>query len=671
MLGGRAAGQRWMKYLGMLFILLPVVSQVNRAYSRFESNSSIYEGIVNNFTHPDAAYQTRRIGEHQMRVIVYIGESTSLMQWGLFGYPRATSVDLQRFTRQHAGLIAFDRVQATHAHTSLSLLEALSFGVDAKEDYLPITERRRVSLVDVLDRLSIPTLLLSNQWAAGASNMAGSVIFKNLAQVEYIRDNGLIGEQAWNKVSFDAEYFKTAVQRFQDLAPQGPGVLFLHSYAGHGDYLLNIPESARRPVDSRLDGISRLAAFGSLAGRDAPVRLVDQGYDSAMRYVSFSLSDVMTQAKNTDMPTVVVYFSDHGESPYGDFGHDSARFSHEMSRVPFLMYFNDAAQVAAPDLYRQFSQAAREHQKSTLAQLPATVLRLLGYQMISTAHGYAGIGLDPVDSLVPVVVRRLGQRITYIRSHGAQQESLGYAEDVTDPATAIWLNRRLENQAVSSDAPSLCYGDVNTWAKAARGSIVADCLEVPLVMSQGVLDAAPVLASERPGWILNAVADIAARRQQTLRLNASALPADQACAAVSSWVGARQAQHAFADPPEAALQLVVDGAAGSVPPACHRLAQQSVAVVLKAPKDAQHNEDRFSRWLASLALAGGQQRIVLNHAPSPEALAAMSRQHIEWDLAGVSAERLPWRMAASDGGPSPRGPKMLTVRTEWDLNSRQ
>ncbi|WP_323017116.1 sulfatase-like hydrolase/transferase [Castellaniella sp.] len=151
--------------------------------------------------------------------------------------------------------------------------------------------------------------------------MAGSVVFKHLSQVEYVRDNGLIGEQAWSQVSFDEDHFKTAVQRFQEFAPRGPGVLFLHSYAGHGDYLFNIPESARRPVDARFDGVSRVAAFGALVGSDASVQLADQGYDSAMRYVSLSLSDVMTQAKGSDMPTVVIYFSDHGESPYGDFGH--------------------------------------------------------------------------------------------------------------------------------------------------------------------------------------------------------------------------------------------------------------------------------------------------------------------------------------------------------------
>ncbi|WP_323017115.1 hypothetical protein [Castellaniella sp.] len=45
------------------------------------------------------------------------------------------------------------------------------------------------------------------------------------------------------------------------------------------------------------------------------------------------------------------------------------------------MYFNDAARDASPDVYQRFVQAALDHQKSTLAQLPATVLRLLGYQI--------------------------------------------------------------------------------------------------------------------------------------------------------------------------------------------------------------------------------------------------------------------------------------------------
>src|SRR5690606_9206464 len=114
----------------------------------------------------------------------------------------------------------------------------------------------------------------------------------------------------------------------------------------HGDYRNNIPSDARSPVDEVFHGASLARVFGTqltdnrLMGRSA------EGYDSAMRYVDYSIRSVLDQVRASDQPTVFLYFSDHGESPYTNVGHDSARFHHEMFRVPFLMYFNDAARQA-------------------------------------------------------------------------------------------------------------------------------------------------------------------------------------------------------------------------------------------------------------------------------------------------------------------------------------
>src|SRR5690606_7066849 len=126
---------------------------------------------------------------------------------------------------------------------------------------------------------------------------------------------------------------------------------------------------------------------------------------------------------------------------------------------------------------------------STLAQVPATILQLLGYRMDKLAQAYQGIGQDSEDSLPPVVVRRLGTTFSYVRSHGTRPDIQQQTRDDTDPATTIWLNSH--SRAGAAGQPALCYGGTNTWAKAIRGAAVADCLSVPLILTHGKLAAAP------------------------------------------------------------------------------------------------------------------------------------------------------------------------------------
>ncbi len=463
-----AASHRIVLLLGAVCLAIPMGSLARHAYARFQSNSAIFESIQRNFTHPDLKLAIRETGEHRMRLLVYIGESTTSLHWSLYGYPRNTTPRLDAFREREPGFLVFRDVISTQVMTSPSLLEALSFQWAPGQAYLPINERQRVSLVDVLRRLSIPTRLFSNQAASGTYSLAGPIIFRHATHVDYSRKHAAVMGDLASKLGAlpDDRYFLAHAPWF-DSAPGLPAVTFLHSYAGHGDYLGNIPPDARSPVDTRLQGVSPARVFGEALDDNRLMARNAEGYDSAMRYVDRSIHSVLEQVRAFDQPTVFLYFADHGESPYTNVGHDSARFHHEMFRVPFLMYFNDAAQQAAPELFTLFSQASRQARPSTLAQVPATILRLLGYRLEGIPQPYQGIGLDDPASLAPVVVRRLGDTFSYVRGHGTSAAPPPQARDDTDRATRIWLHRR--GRIGNTARPTLCYGGTNTWAKAVRG----------------------------------------------------------------------------------------------------------------------------------------------------------------------------------------------------------
>ncbi len=341
-------------------------------------------------------------------LVVYIGESTSVMNMGLYGYGRPTTPRLSAMAAQDRQLLVFEHVFATHAHTSRSLLEALSLGRDASQRYLPITERQRISVVDVLQSAGLQPRLLSNQGQGGSWDQASSVIFRHSDNTFRSRA-APAAERPW-----DDEFFEDQLRKLRPVAGRSQ-VLFLHSYAGHGPYHKNIPERFRQPVDAQLQTLGQARVTREPGASLAQI----EAYDAAIRYVDHSLSKTLAGFKDSPRPTVLVYFSDHGDAVYAGIGHDSARFRHEMARVPFLIYFNDAAARQRPDLLARYRALAQARRIATLAQLPATLLDLLGVRI---APSEPPVLLTPVVGeaveLPPIMVRQTAEGITFVQLGG-------------------------------------------------------------------------------------------------------------------------------------------------------------------------------------------------------------------------------------------------------------
>ena len=377
-------------------------------------NSEGFEVTARNFSQPPPAMAAPR---HGLDLVVYVGESTSVMNMGVYGYPRDTTPRLSALARQDDRLLLFRHVFATHSHTSRSLLEALSLGVDAGEDGLPIAKRRRIPLPDVLEQAGVRTRLLSNQYQRGAWEQAATVIFRNtgdrrfrIAQTLAARKVGATEPPRW-----DDEFFAEELDRGWD-AGAGPQATFLHSYAGHGPYLENVPPRFHAPVDGSL---GRLPAEAVLEDARFPVANVE-AYDSAIRYVDHSVARMVERVRDTARPTVLVYFADHGDEVFSNRGHDSARFRHEMLRVPFVVYFNDAARSAQPALFARYQALARGGEIATLAQLPATLLDLMGLAPLEPQA--ARMVLPPAigerTALPPVLIREQAGEISYLDLNG-------------------------------------------------------------------------------------------------------------------------------------------------------------------------------------------------------------------------------------------------------------
>ena len=455
-------------------------------YLRFEATVSLWnynsgqlEQLWQNFSSPPP----RMVHDQRdLTVVTYIGESTTVMNMGLYNAPENNMPILSDLQRSDPGFILFHQVFSTHSHTSSSLLEALSVTARVGEDYLPIIERHRFSMVDLLKAGGVNTLLLNNQGFTGSFNQTASVVFRNVDRRINSTNTLLVGNvQNAVKRPLDDVFFGMHLPALLSSSDAERRLIVLHSYAGHGPYQQYIPDSCQTKAGFFQNRWSLQALVGD---QPATIQNIDD-YDKSMRYIDYSISQVIEGVKAKREPAIFIYFSDHGESVFTGFGHNSSHFVHEMFRVPFILYFNPAARQKYPELYDKYRKLALQRHPATLAQLPSTIMELFGVR--SAPENGPLQGLTPVvgaeTRLIPVMVRKTASGTTYVELNDTAQYPHHHGEDIvavnqTDNATRIFtLNNNKTNRDVK-----FCYHRSNTYAKAMRGSMVCDCLETDLLV---------------------------------------------------------------------------------------------------------------------------------------------------------------------------------------------
>ncbi|WP_375740588.1 phosphoethanolamine transferase [Pseudomonas boanensis] len=444
--------------------------------SLFFSNSESYLVVKSNFSNePPEAVQA----EGKVDVFVYVGESTSVMNMSLYGYPRDTTPRLKKVFDEDPNFILFENVFSTHTHTSPSLLEAFSFALHSEEDFLPIERRRRISVVDVLRKAKVDVRLISNQGMVGTWNQASSIIFKN-AENTFSTDSRRLGNSDGKAARpWDDAFFEAQLANLDFSSKSNASVTFLHSYAGHGEYLANIPEEWRVPVDGYFSSGSGIrmseADYVSIESVDA--------YDSAVKYIDYSVSKTLDYVRGLDTPAVLIYFSDHGDSVFTGKGHDSSRFTHEMARVPFFIYFNGPARLQRAELYRKYVTLAKSSRTASLAQLSATILDVAGVRVKNTAT--SKMDLKPVvgeeAQLPPIVVREISDGISFVNLSAEKPARPKFDQfnfiDSTDADTSSYLDVK-GGRILASD---YCRKMELSFESARRRQIIGGCKSLSLI----------------------------------------------------------------------------------------------------------------------------------------------------------------------------------------------
>ena len=262
--------------------------------------------------------RTPLVGHRDVDVVLYVGESTTLWNWSLYGYPRATSEPIARGIDAGRMLALSGVAEAAPGGSDRSSLPSFLYE-RVGSDIVPLTH--------VLARAGIRTVWLR---AADVSPTGGALAGDTSAGVpDRSHDEALV-----------APLHAT-------LSDSGGGrLVVLQSRTGSFPWCDGVPPTQRVDWNDWMAHLGQHAIWGRGIARRAALDC----YDAAMRYVSTALNGVMRAVDGSSRAVVLLYAPNRGQDVWVFENGDDERRSPRESEVPILVYVNAPLAQRYPEL---------------------------------------------------------------------------------------------------------------------------------------------------------------------------------------------------------------------------------------------------------------------------------------------------------------------------------
>lgn len=449
-------------------------------------------------------------------LFIYIGESTTRLNMSLYGYPLPTTPRLEAISKNDVGFLKFDNVRSTHSHTSPSLLRALSLtepGADGRQAQYGIGK--------ILQRSGAAPILFSTQPMSGSFASFSKFVF----------DGARFQRPTADKYLGNLSAPRHKDRYTLDKSLKSGGVVFFHSYAGHGGYVDNIDRSMSNKVTH--PNIS----FSGIFGKDfseltqSYIKKDLDDYNQSLTYIDRNVSHAIEMIKNRKNAAAFIYFSDHGEAVYTKRGHESSQYIDEMTSVPLIIYFNQAYRQKFPIIFDKYQKASKSDTIRLLDQVTPTILDILSidkrHQIAVPTFSENRLHPNPFIMARQTISGKSQIDVLYDKHRGFRNRNF-----FGGSADATYLS--IIKSVVNNDN-TICYHRSNTYAKALRGAAVADCLEFDLVVSKSKLNIYHP-PEQATGFQLHHIFDIAEPRKTSLWIDAKNIYDEGACGVVADYL---------------------------------------------------------------------------------------------------------------------------------------
>lgn len=265
----------------------------------------------------------KRLEGRPVVVVTVVGETARAKNWGLSGYSRDTTPELSK-----RDVINFTDVSSCGTSTAVSV--PCVFSLLPRTSYDKKKALAMEQLPSLLSRAGVKSLWIDNQ--AGSKDAAAGIDEKPLSQVLPDKISKAVCPAG---VCPDMALVRAVRDKLQDV--RGPTALYLHMMGSHGPaYADRYPPSFQHwgPVCRKNDL------------RQCQLSELRNAYDNTIFYTDSVLGGIIDALKaRNDLDTVLVYFSDHGESLGDDgfflHGAPYAIAPAVQKKVPMIMWFSD------------------------------------------------------------------------------------------------------------------------------------------------------------------------------------------------------------------------------------------------------------------------------------------------------------------------------------------
>ncbi|HMM54162.1 MAG TPA: phosphoethanolamine transferase CptA [Candidatus Desulfobacillus sp.] len=288
-------------------------------------------------------------------LVLVIGESTSRLHMGLYGYPRPTTPRLEAMRPE---LTVFTRVVAARPYTIEALQQALTFADQEHPDrYLDSP-----SLMNLMRQAGYKSWWISNQQAlSGRNTMLASFAAQTDEQV-YLNHG-----RSQGSYSYDGKVLEPFERILAD--PAERKFIVVHLLGTHSPYYYRYPSEFARFADR--------SGLPDWVG-DRQLEWINH-YDNAVLYNDQVVASLIDRLRQGGGRSLLLYFSDHGEdvydSPPHDFrGRNEASPTLPIYAIPFILWRSPQWQQAWPRRFdgqtgRPFQAASLIHTWADLAGL--------------------------------------------------------------------------------------------------------------------------------------------------------------------------------------------------------------------------------------------------------------------------------------------------------------
>ena len=251
----------------------------------------------------------------ELNLVIIIGESATRNNMSLYGYEKQTTPYMDK-----RNVIKFNDVISPHSHTDPSLSQALTLANHARGRYF--IDYDSYSVIELLKHSGFDTYWISNQSSSGLYD-------NKVADISTFFDDKFIfiAEDESNSSPVYDEAVVPYVKK-QLNKSISKNALFVHLAGSHSNYNKRYPKNYKQVEKWNKDKLGVKNSDGI------------SEYDTSIKYTDYVIEEIYKIVDKQTKPTVVLYFSDHGENPFNLTGHHSDTPSYGHLEIPFVVYAN-------------------------------------------------------------------------------------------------------------------------------------------------------------------------------------------------------------------------------------------------------------------------------------------------------------------------------------------